>query len=87
MTNVTVTRELEPTQGRYVGRITGSDAEAELTFQRPNPRLFVADHTLTPVALRGRGIARSDTLAYAWLKKAADQGHVEAQKEVAKRKP
>ena len=57
MTKVTVTRELEPTHGRYVGRIAGSDAEAELTFQRPNPRLFVADHTLTPVALRGRGIA------------------------------
>jgi TPR repeat protein len=37
--------------------------------------------------LRGRGIARADTLAYGWLKKAADQGHVEAQKEVAKRKP
>ena len=66
MANVTVTRELEPTQGRYVGRIPGHDAEAELTFQRPNPRLFVADHTLTPVALRGRGIDWRDQ---AWTRR------------------
>jgi predicted GNAT family acetyltransferase len=57
MVNVTVTRELQPTQGRYVGRIAGHADEAELTFARMNPELIVADHTLTPVALRGQGIA------------------------------
>ena len=57
MANVTVTRELEPTRGRYVGKVAGSAAEAVLTFQRVNPGLVVADHTLTPVPLRGRGIA------------------------------
>jgi predicted GNAT family acetyltransferase len=57
MTEVTVTRELEPARGRYVARLPGSADEAVLTFQRVNPELVVADHTLTPVALRGRGIA------------------------------
>jgi predicted GNAT family acetyltransferase len=57
MTNVTVTRELHPTRGRYVGRVAGHAGEAELTFERPQPDLVVADHTLTPPALRGRGIA------------------------------
>ena len=57
MTNVTVTRELHPTRGRYVGRIAGHAGEAELTFERAGPGLLVADHTLTPVALRGQGIA------------------------------
>jgi TPR repeat protein len=36
--------------------------------------------------LRGKGIQKSDSLAYDWLKKSADAGHVEAKKEVAKRK-
>ena len=57
MANVTVTRELQPTRGRYVGRVAGQAGEAELTFERVNPGLVVADHTLTPVPLRGQGIA------------------------------
>ena len=57
MVNVAVTRELGPARGRYVGRIEGFDGVAELTFERVNPSLVVADHTLTPVAMRGQGIA------------------------------
>ena len=38
MTNVTVTRELHPTRGRYVGRIAGHAGEAELTFERAEAR-------------------------------------------------
>jgi predicted GNAT family acetyltransferase len=57
MTDVTVTRELEAARGRYVGKVAGVAGEAELTFQRVSPALIVADHTLTPVPLRGRGIA------------------------------
>ena len=57
MANVTVTRELHPTRGRYVGRVAGRAGEAELTFERASPGLVIADHTLTPVALRGQGIA------------------------------
>ena len=54
---VTVTRELKPTRGRYVARVAGQPGEAVLTFERERPDLIVADHTLTPVPLRGRGIA------------------------------
>jgi predicted GNAT family acetyltransferase len=57
MADVTVTRELEATRGRYVAKVAGFAGEAELTFERVSPSLIVADHTLTPVSLRGRGIA------------------------------
>jgi len=54
---VEVTRELGATRGRYVAKIAGHAGEAELTFLREQPDVFIADHTLTPVPLRGRGIA------------------------------
>jgi|RhiMethySRZTD1v2_1073278.scaffolds.fasta_scaffold28286_7 predicted GNAT family acetyltransferase len=54
---VEVTRELGATRGRYVGKLAGHAGEAELTFFRQPPDIYVADHTLTPTALRGRGIA------------------------------
>ena len=54
---VEVTRELDATHGRYVGKVAGHAGEAELTFVREPPNVFAADHTLTPVSLRGRGIA------------------------------
>ena len=57
MTELSITREMDARRGRYVAKIAGSDAEAELTFRRDDPDVFVADHTGTPVALRGRGIA------------------------------
>jgi predicted GNAT family acetyltransferase len=57
MDGVTITREMDDRSGRYIARIPGSDAEAVLTFTRESPDVFVADHTGTPVALRGRGIA------------------------------
>lgn len=56
MTDLLITREMDARGGRYVAKIAGSDAEAELTFRRDGD-VFVADHTGTPVALRGRGIA------------------------------
>jgi predicted GNAT family acetyltransferase len=57
MEKVSITREMDARRGRYVARIEGSSAEAELTFIRAEPGILVADHTLTPVPLRGRGIA------------------------------
>jgi predicted GNAT family acetyltransferase len=57
MDEITINRELDERRGRYVATIAGSDAEAELTFHREDPDIFVADHTGTPTALRGRGIA------------------------------
>jgi predicted GNAT family acetyltransferase len=59
MTQVTVTRELHATRGRYVGRVEGFAGEAELTFERAGPALVVADHTFTPVPMRGQGVARA----------------------------
>jgi predicted GNAT family acetyltransferase len=37
--------------------VAGSDAEAELTFIVLDDERVLADHTFTPVDLRGRGIA------------------------------
>jgi predicted GNAT family acetyltransferase len=57
MEKVSITREMDARRGRYVARIDSSREEAELTFVRAEPGVLVADHTLTPVPLRGRGIA------------------------------
>ena len=57
MVDVTVTRELQGTRGRYVGKVEGLPGEAELTFSRTNPAIVVAAHTGTPVSMRGQGIA------------------------------
>ena len=54
---VTVSRELDGTFGRYVATVEGSPGEAELTFSREDPSVVIADHTYTPVPLRGRGVA------------------------------
>jgi uncharacterized protein len=58
MSAPTITREDGPTQGRYVARIDGIDAEAELVYRRTDPKLIVAVHTVAPDAFRGRGIGR-----------------------------
>jgi hypothetical protein len=57
MEKVSITREMDATGGRYVARVEGFPGEAELTFVRADSNVFVADHTLTPVPLRHRGIA------------------------------
>jgi predicted GNAT family acetyltransferase len=56
---ITITREDQPTRGRYVARMAGIDAEAELTFSRTSPTLIIADHTGVPEAFRGRGVGRA----------------------------
>lgn len=57
MAKITVTRELQAKGGRYVARVEGFPGEAELTFSRTDPRVVIADHTGTPIALRGHGVA------------------------------
>ena len=58
MAEVTITREdTDARYGRYVARIAGIDAEAELTFTRHGPDRVSADHTGAPEALRGTGAA------------------------------
>ena len=59
MADITITRELTASRGRYVGRIAGVEGEAELTFSRANPQLVIADHAGTPDSMRGMGAARA----------------------------
>jgi uncharacterized protein len=53
-----ITREDGPTKGRYVARVDGVDAEAELTYSRAGPKRIIADHTAVPDVFRGQGIGR-----------------------------
>lgn len=55
--NISIAIEDGPRHGRYVGRVEGIDAEAELTFTHRGANLVSADHTGAPDALRGTGVA------------------------------
>lgn len=55
--HISVTRDDGVRRGRYVGRVTGIDAEGELTFTHRGPDLISADHTGVPDELRGTGLA------------------------------
>lgn len=58
MADITVTKERTgPRGGRYVARVAGIEAEAELTFTQRGPDRISADHTGAPDALRGTGAA------------------------------
>lgn len=58
MTEITVTKEeTGPRAGRYVARVAGIEAEAELTFTHRGPDRISADHTGAPNELRGTGAA------------------------------
>lgn len=59
MSKLTITREDQPTRGRYVARIEGVDAEAEMTFSKASDTLIIADHTSVPDAFRGQGVGRA----------------------------
>ncbi|MEZ4287565.1 MAG: GNAT family N-acetyltransferase [Polyangiales bacterium] len=43
--------------GRYVGRVSGIDAEAEIEYTHRGPNRISADHTRAPEALRATGVA------------------------------
>ena len=58
MTNpVEITHETTDTGGQYEARVEDSDAAGLLTYKRIDAKTVIADHTLVPDALRGRGIA------------------------------
>lgn len=59
MSELTIARELTPTKGRYVGRASNIEEEAELTFSRVNPHLIIADHTFVPESMRGTGMGKA----------------------------
>jgi predicted GNAT family acetyltransferase len=54
---ITVAIEDGDHHGRYVGRVEGIQAEAEITFTHRGPGLISADHTGAPEALGGTGVA------------------------------
>lgn len=54
---ITITMEDGDRHGRYVGKVAGIDAEAEITFTHRGPELISADHTGAPEALKGTGVA------------------------------
>lgn len=57
MADITITKEDDGRHGRYVARVAGIDAEAELTFTHRGPNLVSADHTGAPDSLKGTGTA------------------------------
>jgi hypothetical protein len=57
MSDIHISKEDDGRHGRFVARIDGIDAEAELTFTHRGPGTISADHTGAPEALRGTGAA------------------------------
>ena len=57
MADITIIREDDGRHGRYVARVAGIEAEAELTFTHRGPGRISADHTGAPDTLRGTGAA------------------------------
>lgn len=56
MSETTITRHDAPHGGEYRAAVAGSDAIGRLTYQRRGNTL-VADHTLVPPEIGGRGVA------------------------------
>ena len=57
MPEISIHAEGDASQGRYVARVAGIDAEAELTFSSAGAGRVSADHAEAPAALRGTGAA------------------------------
>lgn len=54
---IDIIKEDDGRSGRYVARISGIDAEAELTFTHAGPGLISADHTVASASLKGTGVS------------------------------
>ena len=59
MSNIVVTKEIRPHGGRYVAKVAGIAAEAELTFTQRGADVISADHTGAPDSLKGTGAAKA----------------------------
>ena len=57
MNPVAITKEDDGRHGRYIAKVSGIDAQAELTFTHRGPGVISADHTGAPEAMRGTGAA------------------------------
>lgn len=56
MSDVTITHLDQGARGEYHARVAGSDAIGRLTYKRQGD-MVVADHTLVPTEIGGRGVA------------------------------
>lgn len=56
MEGTTITRRDEGSRGEYVATVPGSEAVGRLTYVRRGD-VLIADHTLVPPAIGGRGVA------------------------------
>ena len=56
MADVTITHLDQGARGEFHARVEGSDAIGRLTYQRRGD-VLVADHTLVPTEIGGRGVA------------------------------
>ena len=60
-TEVTITRHGDPARGEYVAAVAGSEATGRLTWQAApgfdDGAVRIADHTLVPTEIGGRGVA------------------------------
>lgn len=59
MSDLIFTKEDGERRGRYVARLPGVDAEAEITFRHHGARAISADHTGVPDAMAGHGVAKA----------------------------
>lgn len=56
MAAIDISLEETGSKGRYVARVAGIDAPAELTFSRAGESLLIVNHTGVPDSLRGQGV-------------------------------
>lgn len=59
MLDIDITKEDGALKGRYVARISGIDAEGEITFTHRGPGVISADHTGVPDIMGGMGVAKA----------------------------
>ncbi len=59
MAEISITLAEDAAGGRYAGRVSGIDGEAELTYRRSGPDRVIAGHTYAPPVMRGTGVAKA----------------------------
>ena len=57
MEGTVITRHDQGARGEYHAAVPGSEAIGRLTYQRRGDNVLVADHTLVPTEIGGRGVA------------------------------
>ena len=57
MEGTVITRHDQGARGEYHAAVPGSEAIGRLTYQRRDDDVLVADHTLVPPEIGGRGVA------------------------------